>query len=88
MTEHFEEEGIHQVKQSDWDRAIKEAERLFALQPTIDELESPYTSWDRKQEIYRLIGAVLFVVSIPVVAVVAARKISQILRKRNEQSET
>jgi hypothetical protein len=83
MLEQFED---NRIELSDWDRAIAEAERQFALQPTMDELEDPGTSEARRREIYRILGAVLVVVSIPVVAVVAAKKISEILKRRKSQN--
>lgn len=83
MLEQFEDH--EQVEMSVWDRAIKEAERQFDLQKEMDALEDPNTPESRKKEIYRILGAVLVAVSIPVLAIVAAKKISQILKERKSK---
>lgn len=80
MSETFNEEPREEP--GAWDKAIAEAQRQFALQESMDALENPSTTETQKKEIYRKLGAVLVIVSLPVLAIVAAKKISEILKRR------
>lgn len=82
MSEIFDE--VPREEPGAWDKAIAEAQRQFALQESMDSLENPSTTETQKKEIYRKLGAVLLVISLPVLAIVAAKRISEILKRKRK----